>query len=102
MHCGNNTCNGDEPVQTLKDDNGVEYEVPPKIMLKAILADKKEKEAKSIMTFGYIRDGVSIESFHKIKDAKSLWACYLSIVHNWMDEDLRAILYHDDLARSGS
>ncbi|GKB80003.1 putative ribonuclease H-like domain-containing protein, partial [Tanacetum coccineum] len=40
--------NGDEPVQTTKDDNGVETEVPPKTA-QAILARQKERKAKSIL-----------------------------------------------------
>ncbi|GJT00224.1 putative ribonuclease H-like domain-containing protein [Tanacetum coccineum] len=40
--------NGDEPVQTTKDENGVETEVPPKTA-QAILARQKERKAKSIL-----------------------------------------------------
>ncbi|GJZ30431.1 hypothetical protein Tco_0575478, partial [Tanacetum coccineum] len=40
--------NGDEPLQTTKDENGVETEVPPKTA-QAILARKKERKAKSIL-----------------------------------------------------
>ncbi|GJX07243.1 retrovirus-related pol polyprotein from transposon TNT 1-94 [Tanacetum coccineum] len=40
--------NGDEPVQTTKDKNGVETEVPPKTA-QAILARQKERKTKSIL-----------------------------------------------------
>ncbi|GJT15826.1 hypothetical protein Tco_0874532 [Tanacetum coccineum] len=40
--------NGDEPVQTIKDENGVETEVPPKTA-QAILTIQKERKAKSIL-----------------------------------------------------
>nr|GEW62746.1 ribonuclease H-like domain-containing protein [Tanacetum cinerariifolium] len=40
--------NGDERVQTTKDENGVETEVPPKTA-QAILARQKERKAKSIL-----------------------------------------------------
>ncbi|GJU04182.1 hypothetical protein Tco_1114520 [Tanacetum coccineum] len=63
--------NGDEPVQTTKDDNGVETEVPPKTA-QAILARQKERKAKSIMLLA-IPDEYQLR-FHTIKDAKSLWA----------------------------
>ncbi|GJS83005.1 hypothetical protein Tco_0749546 [Tanacetum coccineum] len=39
--------NGDEPVQTTKDENGVETEVPPKTA-QALLQRQKERKAKSI------------------------------------------------------
>ncbi|GJU27155.1 hypothetical protein Tco_1165776 [Tanacetum coccineum] len=67
--------NGDEPVQTIKDDNGVETEVPPKTA-QAILARQKERKAKSIMLLA-IRDEYQLR-FHTIKDAKSLWAAIKS------------------------
>ncbi|GKF39710.1 hypothetical protein Tco_0119771 [Tanacetum coccineum] len=57
--------NGDEPVQTTKDENGVETKVPPKTA-QAILARQKERKAKSIDEYQL--------RFHTIKDAKSLWA----------------------------
>ncbi|GJW82726.1 hypothetical protein Tco_0155871 [Tanacetum coccineum] len=63
--------NGDEPVQTTKDENGVETEVPPKTA-QAILARQKERKAKSIMLLA-IPDEYQLR-FHTIKDAKSLWA----------------------------
>ncbi|GKE40426.1 hypothetical protein Tco_1463831, partial [Tanacetum coccineum] len=58
--------NGDELVQTTKDDNGVETEIPPKTA-QAILARQRERKAKSIPDEYQLR-------FHTIKDAKSLWA----------------------------
>ncbi|GJR73562.1 putative ribonuclease H-like domain-containing protein [Tanacetum coccineum] len=63
--------NGDEPVQTIKDENGVETEVPPKTA-QAILARQKERKAKSILLLA-IPDEYQLR-FHTIKDAKSLWA----------------------------
>ncbi|GJU11624.1 putative ribonuclease H-like domain-containing protein [Tanacetum coccineum] len=67
--------NGDEPVQTTKDDNGVETEVPLKTA-QAILARQKERKAKSIMLLA-IPDEYQLR-FHTIKDAKSLWAAIKS------------------------
>ncbi|GJS53485.1 hypothetical protein Tco_0626847 [Tanacetum coccineum] len=61
--------NGDEPVQTTKDDNGVETEVPLKTA-QAILARQKERKAKSILLLA-IPDEYQLR-FHTIKDAKSL------------------------------
>ncbi|GKG21501.1 hypothetical protein Tco_0384096, partial [Tanacetum coccineum] len=63
--------NGDEPVQTTKDDNGIETEVPPNTT-QAILSIQKERKAKSIMLLA-IPDEYQL-MFHTIKDAKSLWA----------------------------
>nr|GFA26848.1 ribonuclease H-like domain-containing protein [Tanacetum cinerariifolium] len=63
--------NGDEPVQTTRDENGVETEVPPKTA-QAILARQRQIKAKSIMLLA-----VPVEyqlRFHIIKDANSLWA----------------------------
>ncbi|GKD27845.1 hypothetical protein Tco_1234059 [Tanacetum coccineum] len=67
--------NGDEHVQTIKDENGVETEVPPKIA-QAILARQKERKAKSILILA-IPDEYQLR-FHTIKDAKSLWAAIKS------------------------
>ncbi|GJV29799.1 ribonuclease H-like domain-containing protein [Tanacetum coccineum] len=67
--------NGDEPVQTTKDENGVETEVPPKTA-QAILARQKERKAKSILLLA-IPDEYQLR-FHTIKDAKSLWAAIKS------------------------
>ncbi|GJW04970.1 putative ribonuclease H-like domain-containing protein [Tanacetum coccineum] len=67
--------NGDEPVQTIKDDNGVETEVPPKTA-QAILARQKERKAKSILLLA-IPDEYQLR-FHTIKDAKSLLAAIKS------------------------
>ncbi|GKA69685.1 hypothetical protein Tco_0775749 [Tanacetum coccineum] len=63
--------NGDEVVQTTKDENGVETEVPPKTA-QALLQRQKERKAKSIMLLA-IPDEYQLR-FHTIKDAKSLWA----------------------------
>ncbi|GKC88121.1 hypothetical protein Tco_1148770 [Tanacetum coccineum] len=63
--------NCDEPIQTTKDENGVETEVPPKTA-QAILARQKERKAKSILLLA-IPDEYQLR-FHTIKDAKSLWA----------------------------
>ncbi|GJW98066.1 hypothetical protein Tco_0179874 [Tanacetum coccineum] len=63
--------NGDEPVKTTKDDNGIETEVPPKT-IQAILARQKDRKAKSILLLA-IPDKYQLR-FHTIKDAKSLWA----------------------------
>ncbi|GJU17400.1 hypothetical protein Tco_1145366 [Tanacetum coccineum] len=63
--------NGDEPVQTTKDENGVETEVPPKTT-QALLQRQKERKAKSILLLA-IPDEYQLR-FHIIKDAKSLWA----------------------------
>nr|GEX58925.1 ribonuclease H-like domain-containing protein [Tanacetum cinerariifolium] len=63
--------NGDEPVQTTRDENGVESEVPPKTA-QAILARQRERKAKRIMLLS-IPDEYQLR-FHTIKDAKSLWA----------------------------
>ncbi|GJU18463.1 retrovirus-related pol polyprotein from transposon TNT 1-94 [Tanacetum coccineum] len=67
--------NGDEPVQTTKDENGVETEVPPKIA-QALLQRQKERKAKSILLLA-IPDEYQLR-FHTIKDAKSLWAAIKS------------------------
>ncbi|GJS85185.1 hypothetical protein Tco_0751726 [Tanacetum coccineum] len=63
--------NGDEPVQTTKDENGVETEVPPKTA-QALLQRQRERKAKSILLLA-IPDEYQLR-FHGIKDAKSLWA----------------------------
>ncbi|GKF07579.1 hypothetical protein Tco_0041803, partial [Tanacetum coccineum] len=67
--------NDDEPVQTTKDENGVETEVPPKTA-QAILARQKERKAKSIWLLA-IPDEYQLR-FHTIKYAKSLWAAIKS------------------------
>ncbi|GKE81848.1 hypothetical protein Tco_1551848 [Tanacetum coccineum] len=67
--------NGDEPIQTTKDDNGVETEIPPKTA-QAILARKRERKAKSILILA-IPDKYQLR-FHTIKDVKSLWAAIKS------------------------
>ncbi|GJR34004.1 hypothetical protein Tco_1209688 [Tanacetum coccineum] len=63
--------NGDEPVQTTKDENGVETEVPPKTA-QALLQRQRERKAKSILLLA-IPDEYQLR-FHGIKDAKTLWA----------------------------
>ncbi|GJX57609.1 hypothetical protein Tco_0287506 [Tanacetum coccineum] len=67
--------NGDELVQTTKDENGVETEVPPKTA-QALLQRQKERKAKSILLLA-IPDEYQLR-FHTIKDAKSLWAAIKS------------------------
>ncbi|GJZ20599.1 putative ribonuclease H-like domain-containing protein [Tanacetum coccineum] len=67
--------NGDEPVQTTKDENGVETEVPPKTA-QALLQRQKERKAKSIMLLA-IPNEYQLR-FHTIKDANSLWAAIKS------------------------
>ncbi|GKB31075.1 hypothetical protein Tco_0870476 [Tanacetum coccineum] len=63
--------NGDEPIQTTKDENGVETKVPPKTA-QAILTRQKERKAKSILLLA-IPNEYQLR-FHTIKDANSLWA----------------------------
>ncbi|GJV75986.1 ribonuclease H-like domain-containing protein [Tanacetum coccineum] len=67
--------NGDEPVQTTKDENGVETEVPPKTA-QALLQRQRERKAKSILLLA-IPDEYQLR-FHGIKDAKTLWAAIKS------------------------
>ncbi|GJV27265.1 putative ribonuclease H-like domain-containing protein [Tanacetum coccineum] len=67
--------NGDEPVQTTKDENGVETEVPPKTA-QAIVARQKERKVKSILLLA-IPDEYQLR-FHTIKDVKSLWVAIKS------------------------
>ncbi|GJT66278.1 hypothetical protein Tco_1017758 [Tanacetum coccineum] len=88
--------NGIEPVQTTKDDNGVETEVPLKTA-QAILARQKERKAKSILLLAIPDEyqlripPLSFKSFvfhmfclinsniiPNIKDGKSLWAAIKS------------------------
>ncbi|GJX33529.1 hypothetical protein Tco_0243384 [Tanacetum coccineum] len=68
--------NGDEPVQTTKDENGVETEVPPKTA-QALLQRQRERKAKSILLLA-IPDEYQLR-FHGIKDAKTLRAAIKSI-----------------------
>ncbi|GKB71212.1 hypothetical protein Tco_0932624 [Tanacetum coccineum] len=63
--------NGDEPVQTTKDENGVEIEVHPKTT-QALLQRQRERKAKSTLLLA-IPDEYQLR-FHGIKDAKTLWA----------------------------
>ncbi|GJT75726.1 ribonuclease H-like domain-containing protein [Tanacetum coccineum] len=67
--------NGDEPIQTTKDENGVETEVPLKTT-QALLQRQKERKDKSILLLT-IPDEYQLR-FHIIKDAKSLWAAIKS------------------------
>ncbi|GJS91824.1 hypothetical protein Tco_0774460 [Tanacetum coccineum] len=67
--------NGDEPVQTTKDENGVETEVPPKTA-QALLQRQRERKAKSTLLLA-IPDEYQLR-FHGIKDAKTLWAAIKS------------------------
>ncbi|GKD17734.1 hypothetical protein Tco_1206892, partial [Tanacetum coccineum] len=67
--------NGDEPVQTTKDENGIETEVPPKTA-QALLQRQRERKAKSILLLA-IPDEYQLR-FHGIKDAKTLWAAIKS------------------------
>ncbi|GJU91269.1 ribonuclease H-like domain-containing protein [Tanacetum coccineum] len=62
--------NGDEPVQTTKDENGIETKVPPKTA-QALLQRQRERKAKSILLLA-IPDEYQLR-FHGIKDAKTLW-----------------------------
>ncbi|GJX33531.1 hypothetical protein Tco_0243386 [Tanacetum coccineum] len=67
--------NGDEPVQTTKDENGVVTKVPPKTA-QALLQRQRERKAKSILLLA-IPDEYQLR-FHGIKDAKTLWAAIKS------------------------
>nr|GEV41132.1 ribonuclease H-like domain-containing protein [Tanacetum cinerariifolium] len=67
--------NGDEPIQTTRDENGIETEVPPKTT-QALLARQRERKAESILLLA-ITDEYQLR-FHTIKDAKSLWAAIKS------------------------
>ncbi|GKA36090.1 hypothetical protein Tco_0722581 [Tanacetum coccineum] len=67
--------NGDELVQTIKDENGVETEVPLKTA-QALLQIQRERKAKSILLLA-IPDEYQLR-FHGIKDAKTLWAAIKS------------------------
>nr|GEU53326.1 ribonuclease H-like domain-containing protein [Tanacetum cinerariifolium] len=74
--------NGDEPVQTTRDENGVKTEVPPKTA-QAILARQREIKAKSILLLA-ILDEYQLR-FHTIKDAKSLWAAIKKVLDKAYD-----------------
>ncbi|GJY57628.1 ribonuclease H-like domain-containing protein [Tanacetum coccineum] len=67
--------NGDEPVQTTKDENGVETEVPLKTA-QALLQRQRERKAKSILLLA-IPDEYQLR-FHGIKDVKTLWTAIKS------------------------
>ncbi|GJX58523.1 ribonuclease H-like domain-containing protein [Tanacetum coccineum] len=63
--------NGDELVQTTKDENGVETKVPLKTA-QALLQRQKERKDKSTLLLA-IPDEYQLR-FHGIKDATTLWA----------------------------
>ncbi|GJZ98287.1 hypothetical protein Tco_0670740 [Tanacetum coccineum] len=67
--------NGDEPVQTTKDENGVETKVSPKTA-QALLQRQRERKAKSILLLA-ILDEYQLR-LHGIKDAKTPWAAIKS------------------------
>ncbi|GKB40262.1 ribonuclease H-like domain-containing protein [Tanacetum coccineum] len=67
--------NGDEPVQTTKDENDVETKVPPKTA-QALLQRQRERKAKSILLLA-ILDEYQLR-FHGLKDAKTPWAAIKS------------------------
>nr|GFC25125.1 ribonuclease H-like domain-containing protein [Tanacetum cinerariifolium] len=67
--------NDDKPVQTTRDKNGIEFEVPPKTT-QAILARQRERKAKSILLLA-IPDEYQLR-FYTIKDAKSFWSAIKS------------------------
>nr|GEV07521.1 hypothetical protein [Tanacetum cinerariifolium] len=60
--------NGDEPIQTTRDENGVKTEVPPRTA-QALLARQRERKAKSILLLAIFNEYQ--QRFHTIKDAKS-------------------------------
>ncbi|GJV12414.1 retrovirus-related pol polyprotein from transposon TNT 1-94 [Tanacetum coccineum] len=68
--------NGDGPIQTTKDENGVETEVPPKTA-QAILTRQRERKDKSIFLLA-IPDAYQLR-FHAIKDANTLWV----VIKSW-------------------
>ncbi|GJR80359.1 hypothetical protein Tco_0151144 [Tanacetum coccineum] len=67
--------NGDGPIQVTTDEKGIETEVLPKTA-QALLQRQRERKAKSIFLFA-ILDEYQLR-FHRIKDAKSLWAAIKS------------------------
>ncbi|GJR95352.1 hypothetical protein Tco_0267526 [Tanacetum coccineum] len=67
--------NGDGPIQTTKDENGVETKVSPKTA-QAILTRQRERKDKSIFLLA-IPDAYQLR-FHAIKDANTLWAAIKS------------------------
>ncbi|GJX24869.1 putative ribonuclease H-like domain-containing protein [Tanacetum coccineum] len=92
--------NGDEPIQTTKDENGVETEVPPKTA-QAILANQKERKAKSIMLLA-IPDEYQLSSQGQASSSSYTDDLMFSFFANQSnspqldDEDLEQI-DHDDL-----
>ncbi|GJW28944.1 hypothetical protein Tco_0045819 [Tanacetum coccineum] len=67
--------NGDGPIQVTADEKGIETEVPLKTA-QAVLQRQRERKAKSILLLA-ILDEYQLR-FHRIKDAKSLWAAIKS------------------------
>nr|GEW51877.1 hypothetical protein [Tanacetum cinerariifolium] len=74
--------NGDEPVQTTRDVNGIDSEVPPNTA-QAILARQRKRKAKIILLLA-IPDEYQLR-FHTIKDSKSLWAAIKKGLHKAYD-----------------
>ncbi|GJR70081.1 ribonuclease H-like domain-containing protein [Tanacetum coccineum] len=75
---------GDEPVQTTKDENGVETEVPPKTA-QALLQRQRKRKAKRILLLA-IPNEYQLR-FHGIKDVKTLWAAIKSRFSAVSNED---------------
>ncbi|GKD22093.1 hypothetical protein Tco_1223796 [Tanacetum coccineum] len=75
--------NGDEPVQTTKDENGIETEVPPKTA-QTLLQRQRERKAKSILLLA-IPDEYQLR-FHGINDARTLWAAIKSRFGEGLDK----------------
>ncbi|GKA32344.1 hypothetical protein Tco_0718711 [Tanacetum coccineum] len=75
--------NGDGPVQTTKDENGVEIEVPPNTT-QALLQRQRERKAKSILLLAYLdeistwRKNVLKQQFENfsLSDTKGLFKAY--------------------------
>ncbi|GJX36507.1 putative ribonuclease H-like domain-containing protein [Tanacetum coccineum] len=74
--------NGDEPIQTTKDENGVETEVPLKTA-QAILARQKERKAKSIMLLAIPMTVPNEDANHKfLRALPSSWNNVALIMRN--------------------
>ncbi|GKC74189.1 ribonuclease H-like domain-containing protein [Tanacetum coccineum] len=94
--------NGDGPIQTTKDENGVETEVPPKTA-QAILTRQRERKDKSIFLLA-IPDAYQLR-FHAIKDANTLWAAIKSwfggnVESKKMQKNNVAFLFAEDTSSS--
>ncbi|GKC13095.1 ribonuclease H-like domain-containing protein [Tanacetum coccineum] len=76
--------NGDEPVQTTKDDNGVETEVPLKTSQAILARQKGERKTKSILLLA-IPDEYQLR-FLGIKDTKTMWAVIKSRFGEGLDK----------------